>query len=104
MKEIVPNSGNRRCRIYRLRGLPAARRQLGGTVINVDKLTYAANLRSLDAVVDNPRYIFEQADICDRRGLDAIFSSYQPTGVIHLAAESHVDRSISGPDAFLRQI
>ena len=74
----------------------------GAHVINVDKLTYAASLRSLDAVVDNPRYVFEQADICNREALDAIFSSYQPTGVIHLAAESHVDRSISSADAFLK--
>ena len=74
----------------------------GGTVINVDKLTYAANLHSLNSVANNPRYIFEQVDICDRRKLDALFSLHQPTSVIHLAAESHVDRSISGPEAFLR--
>jgi dTDP-glucose 4,6-dehydratase len=74
----------------------------GASVVNVDKLTYAANLHSLNSVVANPRYVFEQADVCDREKLDAIFRDHQPTGVIHLAAESHVDRSISGPQAFLR--
>jgi len=74
----------------------------GASVVNVDKLTYAANLHSLDSIAGNPRYVFEQADVCDREKLDAVFRDYQPTGVIHLAAESHVDRSISGPQAFLR--
>ena len=71
-------------------------------VINVDKLTYAASLRSLDSITDNPRYVFERADVCDREALNALFGLYQPTGVIHLAAESHVDRSISGAEAFLK--
>ena len=71
-------------------------------VINVDKLTYAANLRSLDSIADNPRYVFERADICNRQALDALFAHYQPTGVIHLAAESHVDRSISDAGEFLK--
>jgi dTDP-glucose 4,6-dehydratase len=71
-------------------------------VINVDKLTYAASLRSLDSIADNPRYVFERADVCDREALNALFGHYQPTGVIHLAAESHVDRSISGAEAFLK--
>jgi dTDP-glucose 4,6-dehydratase len=74
----------------------------GASIVNVDKLTYAANLHSLDSIADSPRYVFEQADICDREKLDAIFHDHQPTGVIHLAAESHVDRSISGPEAFFR--
>jgi dTDP-glucose 4,6-dehydratase len=74
----------------------------GASVVNVDKLTYAANLHSLDSIADNPRYVFERADVCDRGKLDTLFNDYQPTGVIHLAAESHVDRSISGPQAFLR--
>jgi dTDP-glucose 4,6-dehydratase len=73
-----------------------------GFVINADKLTYAANLHSLDSIADNPRYVFERVDICDRGALDALFGRYQPTAVIHLAAESHVDRSISGADAFLK--
>lgn len=74
----------------------------GASVVNVDKLTYAANLHSLELIADSTRYVFEQADVCDRERLDAIFRDHQPTGVIHLAAESHVDRSISGPQTFLR--
>ena len=73
----------------------------GISVVNLDKLTYAANLRSLDPIANDFRYAFEQADVCDRSALDAIFARYKPTGVVHLAAESHVDRSITGSDAFL---
>jgi dTDP-glucose 4,6-dehydratase len=73
----------------------------GMSVINVDTLTYAANIRSLDSISDSNRYTFVKADICDKSAMEAIFSKYQPTGVLHLAAESHVDRSISGPDAFV---
>jgi dTDP-glucose 4,6-dehydratase len=73
----------------------------GASVINVDKLTYAANLHSLDAIADDPRYAFEHADICDRKALDAIFARHRPTAVLHAAAESHVDRSIDGPAAFV---
>lgn len=71
------------------------------SVINLDKLTYAGNLESLDDVKDNERYAFEQLDICDRLELDRVFSKYQPDVVMHLAAESHVDRSIDGPAAFI---
>lgn len=70
-------------------------------VINVDKLTYAGNLNSVSSVEDNQRYHFEKLDICDRVGLDALFNKYQPDAVMHLAAESHVDRSIDGPAAFI---
>jgi len=70
-------------------------------VINVDKLTYAGNLESLLSVSDNDRYCFEQVDICNRGELDRIFTRYQPDTVMHLAAESHVDRSIDGPAAFI---
>ena len=70
-------------------------------VINLDKLTYAGNLNSLAAIASSPRYEFEQADICDRKTLDRIFAQYQPDAVMHLAAESHVDRSISGSAAFI---
>ena len=70
-------------------------------VVNVDSLTYAANLHSLDPIATSPLYIFERADICDRRAIDAIFRRHQPTAVIHLAAESHVDRSITGAAAFI---
>ncbi|MCL4138723.1 UNVERIFIED_CONTAM: hypothetical protein GTU68_010319 [Idotea baltica] len=71
------------------------------SVINVDKLTYAGNLESLHEVSDNPRYAFEQIDICDRDSLDRVFSQHQPEAVMHLAAESHVDRSIDGPAKFI---
>ena len=71
-------------------------------VINLDKLTYAGNLDSLEPVADSPRYQFEQADICDREALDRIFSTHRPDAVMHLAAESHVDRSIDGPGDFIQ--
>lgn len=70
-------------------------------VLNIDKLTYAGNLESLSSVADSTRYQFSQTDICDRAALDIIFKEFQPDLVMHLAAESHVDRSISGPYAFL---
>lgn len=70
-------------------------------VINIDKLTYAGNLESLSSVAANPRYRFSRTDIGDRAALDALFAQYQPVGVIHLAAESHVDRSIHGPGDFI---
>src|SRR5262249_29909803 len=76
--------------------------QQGWTVVNVDKLTYAANLRSLDAVKDHPGYKLVRADICDRAALDAVFANFAPDAVMHLAAESHVDRSITGAGAFLQ--
>ncbi len=72
------------------------------TVINVDKLTYAGNLQSLFSVADNPRYHFEHVDICDAAEVARLFSDYQPDAVMHLAAESHVDRSISGPATFIQ--
>ncbi|WP_217534109.1 dTDP-glucose 4,6-dehydratase [Vibrio metschnikovii] len=71
------------------------------SVINVDKLTYAGNLSSLKDIDDDRRYHFEQVDICNREQLDRVFRQYQPTVVMHLAAESHVDRSIDGPAAFI---
>ncbi|EIO4059127.1 dTDP-glucose 4,6-dehydratase [Vibrio vulnificus] len=71
------------------------------SVVNVDKLTYAGNLESLAGVEKHERYAFEQLDICDRAELDRVFSMYQPDAVMHLAAESHVDRSIDGPAAFI---
>ncbi|MEW6485906.1 MAG: dTDP-glucose 4,6-dehydratase [Pseudomonadota bacterium] len=70
-------------------------------VIIVDSLTYAGNLESLSTVSDSLRYHFEQVDICDRNALDVLFSKYRPHAVMHLAAESHVDRSIDGPAAFI---
>jgi len=70
-------------------------------VVNVDKLTYAGNLESLESVEKNPRYAFEQVDICDSKALLRVFEHHQPDAVMHLAAESHVDRSIDGPAAFI---
>jgi dTDP-glucose 4,6-dehydratase len=73
----------------------------GDFVVNVDKLTYAANPRSLDSIARDPRYAFERLDICDRAAMDAVLAKHQPTAVLHLAAESHVDRSITGAAAFI---
>lgn len=71
-------------------------------VLNVDKLTYAANLHSLDPIADNPAYEFLRADICDFQALAHAFNRFQPDAVVHLAAESHVDRSITGAGDFIR--
>ncbi|WP_434341234.1 dTDP-glucose 4,6-dehydratase [Motilimonas cestriensis] len=70
-------------------------------VVNVDKLTYAGNLESLVSIEKHERYYFEQADICDSVAMKQIFDRHQPDAVMHLAAESHVDRSIDGPAAFI---
>jgi dTDP-glucose 4,6-dehydratase len=71
-------------------------------VINIDKLTYAGNLESLTSVVSDARYVFEQVDICDSAEIKRVFNEYQPDIVMHLAAESHVDRSIDGPGEFIQ--
>ena len=71
------------------------------SVINLDKLTYAGNLDSIASVADNERYAFVQADICDRAALDKIFAEHQPDAIMHLAAESHVDRSIDSAGEFI---
>lgn len=71
-------------------------------VLNLDKLTYAGNLDSLAPVAGSPRYRFCQVDICDAVALQALFAEFQPTAVMHLAAESHVDRSIDGPAEFIQ--
>ncbi len=76
--------------------------ELSHSVVAVDKLTYAGNLDSLKSVEDHERYTFEQADICDSAKMKSIFDQHQPNGVMHLAAESHVDRSIDGPGAFIQ--
>lgn len=73
----------------------------GHEVVNLDKLTYAASLSNLDSIANDPSYTFEKIDICDRSGLDLVFNNHQPDIVMHLAAESHVDRSIDGPGAFI---
>jgi dTDP-glucose 4,6-dehydratase len=71
-------------------------------VLNVDKLTYAGNLRTLQSLDGSPKHVFVRADICDRAALDALFAEYQPRAVLHFAAESHVDRSIHGPAEFVQ--
>jgi dTDP-glucose 4,6-dehydratase len=71
-------------------------------VVNVDALTYAANLDNLAAVEGDPRYRFEQADICSAAEMERIFEAYRPTGILHVAAETHVDRSIDDPLVFVR--
>ena len=72
------------------------------SVVNLDKLTYAGNLDSVSSVANSERYAFEQADICDRAALDKIFAEHQPDAVMHLAAESHVDRSIDSAGEFIQ--
>src|SRR5437763_10134509 len=71
-------------------------------VVVLDKLTYAGNLDSLSSVQDHPRYKFEHADVCDATALRRIFAEYAPSVILHLAAESHVDRSIDGPAEFIQ--
>ena len=73
-----------------------------GRIINLDVLTYAGNLLSLDDIKENPSYCFEHADICDRSSVESIFRKYEIDTVVHFAAESHVDRSILGPEAFIK--
>jgi dTDP-glucose 4,6-dehydratase len=74
----------------------------GHAVVNLDVLAYSANLANVASVADSPLYAFEEADICDAERLDAIFAAHEPDAVMHLAAESHVDRSIDGPMTFVR--
>ena len=74
----------------------------GHEVLNVDALTYAGNLASLADLVGNPRHRFARADICDAAAMQKLFAEFQPDWVMHLAAESHVDRSIDGPGAFIQ--
>jgi dTDP-glucose 4,6-dehydratase len=76
--------------------------QEGTPVVNLDKLTYAGNPRNLLRVSSDPRYSFTRGDICDREFLRGLISRHQPRAVVHFAAESHVDRSIRGPDDFIR--
>lgn len=73
----------------------------GHDVLNVDKLTYAANLANLDGLPDGAPYVLEKRDICDAAAMRALFQSFRPDTVLHLAAESHVDRSIDGPKDFV---
>lgn len=77
-------------------------KDLNHAVACVDKLTYAGNLSSLKSVTDSPLYSFHQLDINDRAGLEILMKKFEPTGIIHLAAESHVDRSITGAEDFIQ--
>jgi dTDP-glucose 4,6-dehydratase len=72
------------------------------SIVNIDKLTYAGNLESLVSIENDPRYIFEKVDICDANEIKRVFGEYQPDIVMHLAAESHVDRSIDRPSVFIQ--
>lgn len=86
-------------------GSAVVRHLIGDTdheVVNVDKLTYAGNLQSLGSASSSDRYTFEAVDICDAAEVDRVFSEHQPDAVMHLAAESHVDRSIDGPGEFIQ--
>ncbi|MGW8461574.1 dTDP-glucose 4,6-dehydratase [Pseudomonas sp. CLCA07] len=76
-------------------------RNTNDSVVNLDKLTYAGNLESLADIIGSERYAFEQVDICDRAEVERVFREHHPDAVMHLAAESHVDRSIDGPAAFI---
>src|SRR6266403_686022 len=76
--------------------------EFNATVLNVDKLTYAANLGSLRGIEANPRYVFRRADVCDRQAVSSLLQAFDPDAVLHLAAESHVDRSIDGPAEFIK--
>ena len=75
---------------------------VGTPVVNLDKLTYAGNLQNLTSIEEDSAYHFEQGDICDQPFLDQILERYQPRAILHFAAESHVDRSLSGPGEFVR--
>lgn len=77
-------------------------RETDASVLNVDKLTYAGNLESLQDVAESDRYQFAREDISDRQAMQELISEYRPDAVMHLAAESHLDRSIEGPEAFLQ--
>jgi dTDP-glucose 4,6-dehydratase len=74
----------------------------GGPVVNLDALTYAGNIENLSSVQNDPRYAFVRGDICDKDLVDRLLAEHRPRAVVHFAAESHVDRSILGPEAFLR--
>src|SRR5690606_5300964 len=73
----------------------------GHAVVNLDKLTYAGSLSNVAEVAESPLYAFEHADICDRKAIDRILAAHRPDAIMHLAAESHVDRSIDRPAAFI---
>lgn len=75
--------------------------ELKARVVNIDCLTYASNLQSLAPIADHPGYVFHKLNVCDREGVAAVLATEQPDAILHLAAESHVDRSITGPQTFI---
>jgi dTDP-glucose 4,6-dehydratase len=77
-------------------------KESGEPIVNLDKLTYAGNLRNLESLRDDPRHVFVQGDIGDRELVKELLAKYKPRAIVHLAAESHVDRSIAGPAAFMQ--
>src|SRR5688500_12528345 len=77
-------------------------KETGEAIVNVDKLTYAGSLRNLAGVRDDKRHIFVQGDICDRALVAELLKKHKPRAIVHFAAESHVDRSITGPAAFVQ--
>ena len=77
-------------------------RQSREGVVNVDKLTYAGNLQNLESLKDEPLHRFSRTDICDRKAIDELLATHKPRAIVHFAAESHVDRSILGPEEFVR--
>jgi dTDP-glucose 4,6-dehydratase len=77
-------------------------KDLGVSVVNVDKLSYASNLESLIEVSSSPLYVFEKINICDKQKLELLFKQHKPDAVMHLAAESHVDRSIDSAEEFIQ--
>ena len=98
MNKILVTGG----RFYRLALIRNIISNTNHSVVNVDKLTYAGNLESLSLVESSDRYSFELADICDSKKVKNIFEKYQPNLIIHLAAESHVDKSINTPSEFMQ--
>src|SRR5262245_49284234 len=76
--------------------------QTGEAIVNLDKLTYAGNLKNLDSLTNDARHIFVQGDVCDRELIGKLLAQHQPRAIVHFAAESHVDRSIDGPGEFIR--
>ena len=82
--------------------LQQMKEQAGGAIVNLDKLTYAGNLHNLQSITDDRRYQFVHGDIADRTLVKQLFEKHQPKAIVHFAAESHVDRSIRGPDEFIR--
>src|SRR5688572_19807470 len=76
--------------------------QTGEAIVNLDKLTYAGSLENLDPVKANPKHVFVKGDICDRALVRSLLKGHNPRAIVHFAAESHVDRSITGPSEFIQ--